>query len=125
MFSIFIWVLISEKSLPDIDGVCFFLLGILLFNQKRIYYSDLGFFYMSGKSNRLTIWKQGFFHSEKLFEVHYGGDIEYIRTQIKSELEKIFQDEIFENQRRKTLKDWNGCIDKKSERDDKLNKILN
>ena len=29
-----------------------------------------------------------------------------------------------ENQRRKLLKDWNGYIDKKSERDDKLNQIL-
>lgn len=113
-----------DYDMPDIDEYCSFLLGIFLFGQKRIYYSDLGYFYMSGNST-LSIWKQDIFFSKRLFKVHYGGDIEYIRTQIKSELEKIYQREIFENQRRKALEDWNGYIDKKSERDDKLNKILN
>lgn len=113
-----------RSDIPDIDEYCSFLLGILLFDQKRIYYSDLGYFYMSGKSDTLTIWKQGFFVSKKLFKVHYGGNIDDIRNTIKSELEKIYQREIFEIQKRKELKEWNGCVDKKSERDDKLNQLL-
>ncbi len=112
-----------DYDMPDIDEYCSFLLGTLLFNQKRIYYSDLGYFYMSGKS-KLTIWKQGYFVSHRLFNVYYGGDIEAVRQEIKSELERIFERELEENQRRKLLKDWNGYIDKKSERDDKLNQIL-
>ena len=123
MISVFIYAVTSESGLPDIDEYCFFLLGTLLFNQKRIYYSDLGYFYMSGKS-KLTIWKQGYFVSHRLFNVYYGGDIEAVRQEIKSELERIFERELEENQRRKLLKDWNGYIDKKSERDDKLNQIL-
>ena len=118
-----IYVLTSESGPPDVDEYCSFLLGTLLFNQKRIYYSELGYFYMSGKS-KLTIWKQGYFVSHRLFNVYYGGDIEAVRQEIKSELERIFERELEENQRRKLLKDWNGYIDKKSERDDKLNQIL-
>ena len=123
MVSLFIYALTSESGLPDVDEYCSFLFGTLLFNQKRIYYSDLGYFYMSGKSS-LTIWKQGYFVSHKLFSVYYGGDIESVRQEIKVELERIFQRELEENQKRKSLKDWNGYIDKKSERDDKLNQLL-
>lgn len=123
MISVFIYVLTSESGPPDVDEYCSFLLGTLLFNQKRIYYSDLGYFYMSGKS-KLTIWKQGYFVSHRLFNVYYGGDIEAVRQEIKSELERIFQRELEENQRRKLLKDWNGNLDRKSERDDKLNQLL-
>jgi hypothetical protein len=119
----FIYALTSESGPPDVDEYCSFLLGTLLFNQKRIYYSDLGYFYMSGKS-RLTIWKQGYFVSHKLFHVYYGGDIEAVRQAIKVELETRFQRELEENQRRKLLKDWNGNLDKKSDRDDKLNQLL-
>lgn len=54
----------------------------------------------------------------------YGGDIEAVRQEIKKELEKIFERELQENQRRKLLKDWNGNLDKKSDRDDKLNQLL-
>lgn len=107
----------------DFYDYCIFLLGVLLFRQKRIYYSDLGYFYLSGK-NDLTIWKQGFFSSEKLFNVYYDGNLDDLRNQIKSDLEKIYKKELEEKRRFKTLKDWNGCVDKKSERDDKLNKIL-
>lgn len=55
MVSVFIYALTSESGLPDVDEYCSFLLGTILLNQKRSYYSDLGYFYMSGKS-RLTIW---------------------------------------------------------------------
>ena len=123
MISVLIIALFRESGLPDIDEYCYFVFGMLLINQKRIYYSDLGYFYMSGKS-RLTIWKQGYFISRKLFSVYYTGDIDGTRSKIKSELERIYALELEENRKRKLLKDWNGYLDKKSERDDKLNKIL-
>ena len=119
-----IYIAWRDDCFPDVDGLCLFMIGFLLFGQKRIYYSDLGYFYMSGRS-KLSIWKQGFFSSEKLFSVNYHGDIEDTRNQIKSELEKIYHRELEQNRKRKLLKDWNGYIDLKSERDDKLNKILN
>lgn len=106
-----------------LDEYYSFLFGIILINQKRIYYSDLGYFYMSGKS-KLTIWNQGYFTSNKLFHVYYNGDIEQTTYEIKSKLEAIYQEELEENRKRKLLKDWNGYLDKKSERDDKLNKLL-
>jgi hypothetical protein len=113
----------SSNYNRELDDDCIFLLGVLLFRQKRIYYSDLGYFYLSGKET-ITIWKQGFFSSKKLFDVHYNGNLDNLRTQIKSDLEKIYKKELEEKRRFKTLKDWNGCIDKQSERDDILNKIL-
>lgn len=123
LFGTLLSVPFRDYDTPDLDEYCSFLLGILLFNQKRIYYSDLGYLYISGKST-LSVWRQGIFVSKRLFKVHYSGDIEYIRTKIKSELDKIYQKEIFENKKRKALEDWNGYIDKKSERDDKLNQLL-
>lgn len=116
-----LFVTLIHDNFPD--GRCLFLLGVLLFRQKRIYYSDLGYFYLSGKET-ITIWKQGFFSSKNLFDVHYNGNLDNLRIQIKSELEEIYKKELEEKRRFKTLKDWNGCIDKQSERDDKLNRIL-
>lgn len=122
--SIVINALIGNE-LPEIDEYCTFLVGVLLFRQKRIYYSDLGYFYMFIKGDSVSIWEQGFFNSRKLFKVYYNGNLDNLKNQIKSDLEMVYKKELEEKRRIETLKDWNGNIDKKSERDDKLNKILN
>jgi hypothetical protein len=72
----------SNNYNRELDDDCIFLLGVLIFRQKRIYYSDLGYFYLSGK-NDLTIWKQGFFSSEKLFNVYYDKRDEKINQILK------------------------------------------
>lgn len=116
---------LTGNELPDFDKYCTILLGVLLFRQKRIYYSDLGYFYISIKSNSVSVWKQGLFISRELFKVYYDGNLDNLKDKIKYDLEKIYKKELEEKRRIKTLKDWNGNIDKKSDRDDKLNKILN
>lgn len=73
----------------------------------------------------VSIWKQGFFVSREVFKVYYDGNLDNLKNQIKSDLEMVYKKELEEKRRIKNLKDWNGNIDKKSERDDKLNKILN
>lgn len=116
---------LTGDPLPDFDEYCIFLLGVLLFRQKRIYYSDLGYFYISIKVNSVSVWKQGLLSSRELFKVYYDGNLDDLKDKIKYDLEKIYKKELEEKRRIKTLKDWNGNIDKKSDRDDKLNKILN
>jgi hypothetical protein len=122
MLGITYFILIKPEVF-DIFDYCFPFFGILLLNQKRIYYSDLGYFYLSG-TKTLTIWEQNFFYSKKLGYIWYNGDVDKLRTEIKSKLDTIYEKELEELKKKKSLKDWNGYIDKKSERDDKLNKIL-
>lgn len=109
-----------------LDDNCTFLMGILTLGRKKIYYSDLGYFYtrMSGEGDYIIVSKQGILNSQKLFQVGYYGDIESLRFRIKEELDTIYAKEVAENKKKNDFKNWSGFIDKKSERDEKLNKIL-
>jgi len=122
MFSTFTIGLISGY-LPDVDGYVLFFFFPFFFFNKRIYYSDLGYFYLSGKE-RITIRKIGPFGAKKVFVVYYDDDVESLRQQIKSKLDSLYADELDKKRKKKLLKDWDGYIDLKSKRDDRLNEIL-
>lgn len=47
-----------------------------------------------------------------------------LRSNIKMRLDSIYQLEIERGKKRKNLKDWNGYLDKQSERDGKINELL-
>ncbi len=114
----------SNAYSPSIDENCTFLAGIITLNRKRIYYSDLGYFYTRMSGDNIIVSKQGFFNSKKLFEVGFYGDIESLRFRIKENLDNIYSSEVEINRRKKSFNDWNGSIDKASDRDQKLNQIL-
>jgi hypothetical protein len=48
---------------------------------------------------------------------------EHTRLNIKRELEEIYAEELNRKKIADTYKNWNGYIDLKSERDDKLNEL--
>lgn len=107
----------------------FFVLFTL--NRKKIHYSSLKNIYVSNSVSeglcKAKVYKQGPLVSEFLFEVYYG-DLNTLKSNIKSELDIIYKKEIEKNNRIKEvktfLKGWNGYLDKQSERDSKLNDIL-
>ena len=127
MSMIFILVsCIGKSNIPDLLDICPFTFGIFTHKRKRIYYSDLGYFYTRNKNDNRTVIvsKQGYITSQVLTEVGYNGSIEKLRTDIKSELDIIYKDELEKVKRKKELASWDGYIDVKSKRDDIINKII-
>jgi hypothetical protein len=97
--------------------------GLITLRFKKIYYSDLGYFWCYKKGNYITIYEQKLFALIKISKVDYYGDIESLRNRIKREIESIYEDKLRDKNISDKFKNWDGYIDKKSERDDKLEKL--
>jgi len=125
---VLIWVFVSNGNLPDVGDDIPSFFWFLTLDRKRIYYSDLGYFYVSIKGDYVRVQKQGFLLSHYLFNVWYGGDIELLRSSIKSELDSLYKKELAEARSKKlrgdNLKAWDGYIDIVSKRDDKIKRLL-
>ena len=131
VISIF-WVLIygmikeGEPPIPTYN-ISFFFWPFAL-RRKKIYYSDLGYFYISFKNGEVNVYKQTPLMSHFLFNVSFGGDVDGLRVAIKNHLYDIYHRELeqIRNKRelKNSLKKWDGYIDIKSKRDDKLDKLL-
>lgn len=124
-----VWVLgyvfiSGELGTPGDDVPIFF--SVLTLGRKKIYYSDLGYFYMSIKKDgsMVSIHKQGIFMSHKLFEIYYNDDVEELRSSIKAHLDSIYREKLEKKKIKDKLKQWDGYIDTTSKRDDKLNQLL-
>ena len=122
--------MINDDS-PDMTEISLFFSGILTLGRKRIYYSDLGYFYIRqefGNKNNIIISKQDYIVSKSLFETSFYGDINTFREEIKNKLEYLYKEELREKRDKvslkSTLNNWDGYIDIKSKRDDKLKQLL-
>lgn len=122
------WGFISNGDLPDPGYDIPFFFWFLTLGRKKVYYSDLGYFYVSIKGNNVSVHKQGLVLSHYLFEVSYDGDIESLRLSIKKELDFLYEEELRKTRHKKFKKDkldlWDGYIDIVSKRDDKISKLL-
>jgi hypothetical protein len=118
-----IYIMIKDEG--DMDTFCLFTIGFLTFGgRKRIYYSELGYFYMRKYKDKLVISKQSYFYSKKLFSINISDDLESIKKQIKLELELIYKAELEEKRKSDIIKNWDGYIDLVSKRDDTINRII-
>ena len=97
--------------------------GLLTLGFKKIYYSDLGYFWCYKRGNSVTIYEQKLLCVIRICKVDYYGDIESLRNRIKGEIESIYEVKLREKHNSNNFKNWDGYIDKKSERDDKLEKL--
>ena len=94
-------------------------------NRKKIYYSDLGYFYLSvNKNSDIIIYEQKIFYTKKLFMFDYIEDFDKNRQIIKNKLDRIYSSEIERRKVKSVISKWDGYIDTISKRDDKINKIL-
>lgn len=122
-----------SDRVPDFTDYHFIFTGLLTIRYKRIYYSELGYFYLSDFDSAsdfidvrtMEIYEQGFLHMKKVTNVAYDGDLESLKRNIKSKLQDHYKEQIKRQKRKAEIDNWSGCVDKQSERDDKLNKILN
>lgn len=97
--------------------------GLFTFRFKKIYYSDLGYFWCYKKGNSITIYEQKLFALIKISKVDYYGDIESLRNRIKREIESIYEIKLRDKNISDKFKNWDGYIDTQSKRDDKLEKL--
>lgn len=102
--------------------------GFLTFGFKRVYYSDLGYFWIrKSSSGQVHLYEQKLFAMYKIGEAWWGNDIESLKSEIKKELEETYKEKLEQKRQRdwekKIWKDWDGSVDKKSERDNKLNEL--
>jgi hypothetical protein len=117
-------ILMMCEKVSEPTDLVFPNLGFLTFRFKRIYYSDLGYFWCWKKSdNRVIIYKQSYFYMKKLFSIFYYGDNNQFAKKVKKELEEIYKEELNKKRQSDSFKNWNGYIDKVSEIDAKLNDL--
>ena len=115
---------ISIKEEGDTGSYVPFTLGFLTFSRKRIYYSELGYFYIRKYKNKLVIHKQNYFSTKELFSINVSDDLESIKQEIKNKLENIYRKELEEKRKSDVIKNWDGYIDLVSKRDDTINQII-
>jgi hypothetical protein len=124
LLQVFISLFLMGNKIKEPTDLIFTNLGFLTFRFKRIYYSDLGYFWCWRKSdNKVIVYKQSYFYMKRLFNIRYNGDNDVLGIRIKDELEEIYIEELKKKRESDSFKNWNGYIDKISERDDKLNDL--
>ena len=128
MFWVLIYGLIKDGEPQHPTYNIPFLFWPFALRRKKVYYSDLGYFYISLKDGDVNVYKQTSLMSHFLFHVYFNGDVNRLRSDIKKHLDDIYHRELeaMRNKRelKNSLKKWDGYIDLKSKRDDKLDKLL-
>jgi hypothetical protein len=114
------------SDFKDPDGLVPFMFFFFFIKNKRIYYSDLGYFYIRPNNNgdKVYLYKQGYLFYSKIGSVYYKRNTESLSKEIKSELDKIYKKELERIIVKKAIKDWDGYLDLPSKRDDKLNQLI-
>ena len=101
--------------------------GFLTFGFKRVYYSDLGYFWIRKNDRQVYLYDQKLFTMSKIGEVYWDGNIDNLKKEIKKELEEVYKVQLSLKRERdldkKIWGEWDGSVDKKSERDNKLNEL--
>ena len=114
----------TEGNVGDVIIPAF---GFLTFGFKRVYYSDLGYFWIRKSGRKVHLYEQKLFVMNKIGEAFWGNDVESLKSQIKKELEEIYKEKLEQKRQKdwekKIWQNWDGSVDKKSERDNKLNEL--
>lgn len=100
------------------------LFGFLTIFSKRIYYSDMGYFYTYLFDGRINIFTQNLLTFRKISDVGIYGDIESIKYDIKNTIDSEYSKIKKKDNKLNEYKKWDGYVDVKSKRDEKLKKIL-
>ena len=77
------------------------------------------------ETRSISISKQGYFCQRELFDVEYDGDIVASSVVIKKKLDYIYKEKLEKIRLKEVAKNWDGCLDKQSKRDQTLNQKRN
>jgi len=116
-------ILMAHESIDQPIDILTPNIGLFTLKFKRIYYSKLGYFWTIKIKDKIHVFQQNYFYLKRLFYVNNSDNINVITNNIKSELDYRLQKEIENKKFNDTYKNWNGFLDKQSERDGKLNDI--
>ena len=120
-------------SFPALEGFFLFPLGVLtFFNYKRIYHSEMGIFYMTvdtikdkySEITKITVYEQSFLYCKEKFEIEHKGDMNVSRILIEDKLNEMYKKKLERLRIENSAKNWDGYLDKKSKRDDILNRLV-
>lgn len=124
-----------DKEIYDQNNIVTFL-GYIYYctklrNRKWIYHSDLGYYLCIITSSDIKVFKPNLFYMKELYDGYNNGDINRISNSIKDALDREYKDILTkmktdkeDKERIKTIKNWDGYLDKQSRRDNKIDKIL-
>lgn len=104
---------------------CFWWVDTLTTKQKKVYHSDLGYFYIEYdiKGEKTTLYEQKIFTQEKISEIG-SIDPDYISVRIKSILDDKYRTKLETEQKKKKIETWDGFLDKIGKRDQKIDQII-
>ncbi len=126
-FGLITFLLSSFRNL-DLQDFISVPFGFLTFRFKRIYFADLGYFWIRRSGSTIYIYKQSLLCMIGIGEVYYySDDIDKLKRGIKVRLGLIYEERLNDKRRKDHInslyKNWDGCVDNKSERDSKLDKL--
>ena len=98
--------------------------GFLTLRYKRIYYAGLGYFWTELRDEKVHVYEQKYLLCNEMFSIDYDGDIERLRDKIKSNLTYRFKEKLRKSKDADKFNNWNGYLDKRSERNGKINEIV-
>lgn len=124
-YTVFILYMLAS-TIISATGMSRIPVNIWFFRPQKKIYTEWGEYWIEIWDKRgslyhpkkiVIIYKLGFFSIRKIGEVDYVDNLETMKSRIKNTLTDI-------NYKEKTvLDDWDGYLDKQSEREDKLNKL--
>lgn len=130
-------VLVTMMLQGEGDINVFFPVGLLFYfflgKYKYIYHAELGYFITSVSSTNITVYKQGIFNMKEIvfIVINERMEIEAIQDGIKKALDSYYHEKLKKveeyNKDISTVNNvmkWDGYLDKKGKRDNKLNDIL-
>lgn len=104
---------------------CFWWIDNLTTKQKKVYHSDLGYFYIEYdiKREKTTLYEQKIFTQVKISEIG-SIDPEYISKRIKTILDNKYKEKLEEEHKKKKMETWDGFLDIQGKRDQKIDQII-
>lgn len=131
-FAQMFFVLKASKNgtkVPDLYDHITFFSGIYTIRFKKIIYLDIGDFYALKWGDTIRVYEQNWLTLDKIVEVAWTDNIELVKTRILTSLNetigKRLEEEAKKKRNKEVYKNWNGTLDKRSNRDKVIEDILN
>lgn len=93
--------------------------------MKRTVHTNLGDFYLKYYDGKeCELYKVSYFYSKQIISKFSYRDIDDLKKKIKENLDYQYRAELRKLKDKSDFSNWNGYIDKQTERDDKINQIV-
>jgi CRISPR/Cas system-associated endonuclease Cas1 len=94
-----------------------------LFRTKRVY-TEYGRFYVVVRKDKLHLYQDRLFYL-KYIDHQWYSSMENTKEWVKKQCDATTRSQRVKDEILKSVKEWNGCVDLQTERDKKLDKLIN